>query len=221
MTTPAESSKVEVPLASWVSLRLAERGDAHRAIVLGADEDAILLQTEEDLKDVEPPDSVFLEFGYKNAWWSFSARPTAFFNSWWFLERPDADAVSTAQRRAHVRIHFRSQQSVTVPNPRDPRTGIPVEIINLSANGCLMESETFLGHAGDAVLFNLSLPGLAPVPVAGNIVRVTQQETNTYGVYFTRLSRAHQDLLAAFIADTIQKNLQQGIHVTLEPFNYK
>lgn len=215
------STKVEVPISSWVSLRLGEKGDAHRAIILSADEDAILLQTEPDLAGVEPPEQVFLEFGYKNAWWSFPARSLAFFNAWWFCERPEAELAKQLQRRAHVRIHFKSTQFVTIPNPRAPRSGIQVEMLNLSANGCLMQSDTFLGNAGEAVLFNLQLPGLPPVPVAGNIVRVTQQETNTYGVYFTRLTQNDKDQLASFIADTIQKNLQQGINVALEPFNYK
>lgn len=203
--------RVDVPLFQPITMRV-DGGDAeHAAQVLDLDTETLLLRVPPDLASDDTPSEVMLNFGHKGFFWEVQAEARAVYDHWWFVARPDENVCRRYQRRAFVRIAFKSDQTA-IQNDREGGMPVPVTTNNLSAGGALVSSTVPLGLPGDDVMMYLALPEMAPIPATSRIVRVGDR--GRYGLQFRDLETDTQEQVAQFVAREIQKNLTKGFDIT-------
>lgn len=206
-------ARVDVPLFQPIEMRIDGGVVRHQVQVLDSDVETFLLRVPPDALGEDSPTEVLMSYGHKNFFWEVPAEARAIYDHWWFVERPDELECRRYQRRAFVRIAFKSEQMV-IPAAKDEEGAMPTPVTttNLSAGGALVTSPMPLGAPGDDVTVFLSLPEQAPIPTTSRIVRV--QERGRYGLQFRDMHEDAQEQVAHFIAKQIQQSLTRGHDIT-------
>jgi hypothetical protein len=85
----------------------------------------------------------------------------------------------------------------------------PFRTLNLSANGCLAQTDEPLGNTGDHLMVFLALPGLTTVPAASQVVRASDDGSH-YGIHFKALGGQPQEQIVQFVTRQIREKLSRG-----------
>jgi c-di-GMP-binding flagellar brake protein YcgR len=210
-------AKIDLPLFQLLEFQLEGAETIYEARALDVRENAFLLRVPDDLCELEP-ERLTLSFGHQGYNWQVPARIQAVYESWWFIERPDLADCRRLQRRAFVRIAF-DTTLLGIPigqNGQQAGAPVPMALKDLSANGCLADSDYTIGNPGDRLLLLLSLPGVPTLTVTGELARKDPRPDGSarYGIHFPNLQEAGQEQIAKFVAKEIRNNLEEGQDIT-------
>jgi hypothetical protein len=204
----------DLPLQKSMIVNLMGPGSELGGRLIDREDGTWLLRAPEVFAKGEIPDFVELSFGHNNFFWRVPVEVKAGYAPWLFLNPPDEDDARKFQRRSFVRISL-STRMVAIPvTPQGTQRGtpIPLDVMNLSAGGCLAKSDSPLGAAGEHLVIAVNLPGMPTVPTPSRVVRA---QDGLYGIQFNGLSGQPRDGVARFITDQIAHNLQRGKDITL------
>lgn len=211
-------AKIDVPFQKNVKLRVNDLPAEHSARILDADAETIILRVPEAALEDENPERVLLTYGHANFQWEVPAVAKAFYDGWWFVERPEEMDCRRFQRRRFVRISYKGTLlAYRMPNG-NAAGGAPVtlELSNLSAGGCLASTDSELGFRGEPLMVFLPVPGQTTVPAVSEVVRVQEDAAGRrkYGIHFRELGAEAQEQVAHFVAQEITRSLQEGKDIT-------
>lgn len=212
-------AKIEVPVQKNVKLRVDDGEVEHIARILDLDAETIVLRVPQIALGDGSPERIVMSYGHANFQWEVPAVARAFYDGWWFVERPEEMDCRRFQRRRFVRIAYKAKMlAYRMPNG-NTAGGEPVtlETANFSAGGCLASADGDLGVQGEPLMVFLSLPGQPAVPAMSEVVRVQEdaEGRRKYGLNFRELEGDSQERVAHFIATEIQRSLQEGKDITL------
>lgn len=92
---------------------------------------------------------------------------------------------------------------------QEPHEERHARLVNLSATGCLMETDEPL-REGEQVRLRFSLPGQTEVEVVGTVARVAQEASGTQvGIAFSALDEGKTEHLARHVA-TQRRSRKKG-----------
>lgn len=218
-------AKIDVPFQKNVKLRVDDSTAEYTARILDADAETIILRVPaEALGDDASPERVVMTYGHANFQWEVPAIARAFYDGWWFVERPEEMDCRRFQRRRFVRIAYNTKLlAYRMPNG-SALGGSPVSLqtTNFSAGGCLASAEEEIGAQGEPLMVFLSLPGAPVVPALSEVVRLQDDAAGRlkYGIHFRGLEEDTQEQVAHFVAQEIQKSLQAGKDITFQETAY-
>jgi hypothetical protein len=209
-----DAMSFDLPLRKSLIVNLMGPGSELSGQLIDREDGTWLLRAPEVFAVGEVPDFIELSFGHKNFFWRVPVEVKAGYAPWLFLKPPDEDDARKFQRRSFVRIAL-STRMVAIPvTPNGTQRGapVPLEVLNLSAGGCLARADGPLGAAGEHLVIAVNLPGVPTVPTPSRVVR---SQDGVYGIQFSGLTGTPRDGVAKFVTDQIAHNLQRGKDITL------